>query len=143
MLLEIANTDRVIQITPTGAATWTPGTPAYTDTLSTPVKAGNGLPKQIVVSRITWGILAAPAPGACTKVGYNFGGGGAWNPISPTGTKVKETDIGMGWDGMPIRRTDKGNCMGVFSNPNPPFDFVFCTCDFVVKDAGQIKVKCQ
>jgi len=134
-LLEIANTDRVITITPTGAATWVPGKPTYTEYPSLKVKAGG---KAILLTRISW----IMTPGVCSKAGYTHVSGSTLNPISATGTKTQETNLPV-WMGPPIRRTDKGNCMGVFTNTVAPFDVVNCTCDFEVTDAGQTKAKCQ
>ncbi len=133
--VEIANESRVITITPTGAATWTPGNPSYTEHSSNKVKAGGG---KILLSRISWTL----AVGACTKAGYTHNGGSTLNPIGPTITKVHETNLPV-WQGAPLAKGDKGNCMGVFVNTNPPFDVVNCTCDFEITDAGQTKAKGQ
>ncbi len=136
-LKEIANTDRTITITPTGAATWTPGVPTYTEHPSVKVKANN---KGILLSRISW-LLAV---GACVnlKPGYIHNGGSTNNPISPTIIKVHETNL-PAWMGEPLAKGDKGNCLGVFVNALPPFDVVFCTCDFEITNAGQTKAKGQ
>ena len=134
-LKDIANTDRTITITPTGAATWTPGNPTYTEHPSNKVKANN---KGILLSRISWTLAA----GACTKAGYVHNGGGTLNPIDPTATKVNETNLPV-WQGKPLRKDDKGNCMGIFVLIAPPFTVVNCTCDFEITDAGQTKAKGQ
>lgn len=134
-LKDIANTDRVITITPTGAASWTPGNPSYTEHPSNKVKANN---KGILLSRISWTLAA----GACVKAGYTHNGGGTLNPIDPTATKVTETNLPV-WQGKPLRKDDKGNCMGIFVNTVAHFDVVNCTCDFEITDAGQSKAKAQ
>jgi hypothetical protein len=134
-LIEIANEDRVITITPTGAATWTPGNPTYTEHPSNKVKCNN---RGVLLSRISWTLAVA----ACTKVGYNHNGGGTLNPIDPSGTKVNETNLPV-WMGKPLRKNDKGNCMGIFVKAIFPWDVVNCTCDFEITDAGQVKAKCQ
>ena len=128
--------DRVITITPTGAASWTPGNPTYTEHPSSKVKHNN---KGILLSRISWTLAAA----ACIKAGYTHGGGSTLNPISPTATKVTETNSGDPWAGKPLRKDDKGNCMGSFTNTKAPFDVVVCTCDFEITDAGQDKADAQ
>lgn len=132
-LKEIANENRVITITPTGAASWTPGNPNYTDHPSDKVKADNS---KILVSRISW-IMPN-----CTKAGYTFVSGSTNTPIGPSIRKCHETNL-PGWMGEPLAKGDKGNCLGTFSNPNPPFDVVFCTCDFEISNAGQTKSKGQ
>ena len=133
MLLNVCNTDRQITITPNGGA-WVPGKPVYTDILSVKTKI---LTKAMVISRISWNMVA----GVCSLAGgWVHGGGSTSTPIGPTCAKVKDINIGMGWDGLPIRLNDAGQCMGVFSKGGA---FVFCKCDFVVTDAGQTKVKAQ
>ena len=127
----IANEDRVI--TKTSGGGWTPGNPNYTEHPSAVVKAEG---KAILLSRISW-IMAA-----CTFAGYNFISGATNNPISPTCTKVKEMDI-MGWDGKPLRKDDKGDCMGIFVMIAPPFTVVNCKCDFEITNAGQTTSRCQ
>lgn len=128
-LKEIANTDRQITITPKGV--WTYGVPTYTESPSTKVKACG---KAVLLISISWLL----APGACIMAGYNFIGGGTFNPISATATKTTETVMG----GKPIRINDKGDCKGAFVLNVPPFTVVNCQCDFEVTAAGQIKCKC-
>lgn len=136
-LEDIANEDRVITKTPTGAATWTPGEPDWDEHPSDKVQAGG---KKILVTRISWSFLAVL--GACVKAGYIHTAGSALDPIGATATKVNETNL-PGWAGPPIRKGDKGKCSGTFQNAGFPFDVVNCTCDFEVTDAGQTKAKAQ
>lgn len=134
-LKEIANTDRTITITPTGAATWTPGNPIYDEHPSTKVKCNN---KGILLTRISWTFPVLN----CVKAGYNHTAGGTLNPISPSITKVHETNL-PAWMGEPLAKGDKGNCMGTFVLAVIPFTVVNCTCDYEITNSGQSKAKGQ
>ena len=134
-LKEIATESRTITITPTGAATWTPGAPTYTEHPSDKVKAGGS---KILLSRISW-IMPA---GVCVKAGYTHTGGATNAPIAPSITKVTEVNLPM-WNGNPLAKDDDGNCMGVFVEIAPPNLVVNCTCDFKISNAGQTESKGQ
>lgn len=128
MRLEIANLDRVITITPTGA--WTPGTPSYTQTPSVKTKAKGLTLKAILLDKITWTMAS------CIMIGKHFVSGGSSTPITATATKITDKHLNK----KPLRRTDAGVCAGTFEIGGVVTP---CSCNFVITNAGQTKVKCN
>jgi hypothetical protein len=122
-LKEIANTDRIITITPGGG--WVPGIPNYIPHLSTKVKANA---KQIIVGVLPWTMAGCQLPPSV----FVSGGGS----IVPTATKTKEAIFGE----CPLRKDDMGTCNGSFIFFGFPTN---CTCSFQITNAGQSKVKCD
>ena len=124
---EVANEDRIIQITANGA--WTPGAASgmtYTETMASKAKANN---KFILINQISWVAVG------CTFGPNTFVSGGSVSPIMATSTKCKCDNIFV------LRKDDQGSCNGTFKPPSGPV--IPCSCTFKIQDAGQIKVKAE
>ena len=116
----IANTHRIISISPQGA--WTPGSPVYIQTPAAKMKVNN-IP--VLVTQISWTITG------CTAGAFTGGGGGS---IPATAVKCKADNQSV------MRENDTGQCQGVLTNPNTGAT-LNCTCEYKITNAGQIKVK--
>lgn len=116
----IANTGRVITITPQGG--WTPSVPAYVNIPAAKAKCGGLF---ALVQAISWSISG------CTQGAFSGGGGGT---MVATAQKVTA-------DGQPVmRENDAGICSGVLAGPGPP---ITCICEFKIINAGQTKMKVE
>ena len=134
MSKEIANTDLSISITPSGAATWTPGTPTYTKISASGTKCSN---KSILCNQIIWVMV----PASCTQAtppAVHLSGAGS---MAATAGKVKAKALGT--KSAVMRKDDSGTCTGVFTVTGPPPIPQPCSCTFKITDAGQTKVKAE
>jgi hypothetical protein len=120
-LLELANIDREITITPLTEAS--PGTPAYIQTISTKCAAPSG--KGVLLDKITWTMAS------CTAPSHVFVSGGTLNDLIATSIK------NLGESKKPLRKTDYGMCQGTFTGSGG----LTCSCRFEITNAGQVKVK--